>query len=177
MKLPVQMERLEEVREKARNREITRKEAAEMLGVSIDYLYKRQKNLGLDDINWLTVSEKYPKELDPRYMHYATQVSNGEISVRAAADALGISPPAMRTWMDRHGIYRAKTEWKGKEGNPCCECGEVWCEWLQSGKPVPGWNAKKVRKSYGGAVQDGYSIISCPKFKPPKKRNSRVKRG
>ena len=169
-KSEIRMDRIEEVHEKALRCEITRTEAAEMLGVSPEYMYKYSEKLGLADIDWKKVNDRRYEERTAGYMEYAVRVSNGEITLQAASDMLNIKPHVLKTWMDKKKIPRPQHKKRAGKGNPCCECAEHYCEWLLYGKPVPGWEAEKVMKRYGVESVEGYAIVSCPKYRKMEKK-------
>lgn len=62
-----------------------------------------------------------------------------------------------------------------KKSSLCVNCAVLKCDWLLNGKPINGWNAKKVKyPSSKAAYKTTYTVKSCPNYKPFSKN---VKRG
>lgn len=114
-------------------------------------------------------------KFDMEHFHaLAEKVERGELKKSEASAALGITAAYFGQMMQKHGYRwrkmkkRPPCEFKGGgvgTGNPCAICGEYFCEWMQQGKPVPGWDAKKIERNNNGQMVDSYAIKSCPKFK------------
>lgn len=114
-------------------------------------------------------------KFDMEHFHeLAEKVERGELKKSEASAALGITAAYFGQMMQKHGYRwrkmkkRPECEFKGGgvgTGNPCAICGEYFCEWMQQGKPVPGWDAKKIQRNNNGQMVDSYAIKSCPKFK------------
>lgn len=52
----------------------------------------------------------------------------------------------------------------------CWKCKNCWCDWMQWGKPVDGWDAVPHKmvgsmKAYNGEKPKSYTVKNCPDFK------------
>lgn len=68
-----------------------------------------------------------------------------------------------------------KEEWVDQHASLCYSCTVCTCEWIRSGKPVPGWNAVPSRQVQF-AEKGGMQVLECPKFEPMPERSPRRRR-
>ena len=53
----------------------------------------------------------------------------------------------------------------GPRSSICCNCSVYDCEWLKSGKHVPGWTTAPTHIEYY-KNRGGLQVLTCPKMKP-----------